>query len=175
MPAGNRAPRRFVTRPQLQLPRSAAMPYPRPRNAGRSGSYANTVYGSKLATSMPSSPRRRERLRDRSKQPRGSCCADQANLARWYTAAKAATMPTRRGRHFVRVTDSPRARDGGQTRRSCMLATLPEMLGRHCRAANAAARRRRPHRPLSQAQKCRRNALTNESIPGLKSEGARTM
>src|SRR5262249_51987740 len=140
VPAGNRAPRRFVTRPQLQLPRSAAMPYPRPRNAGRSGSYANTVYRPKLATSLPSSPPRRERLRDRSKQPRGSCCADQANLARWYTAAKAATMPTRRGR-----------------------------------AANAVARRRRPHRPLSQAQKCRRNALTNESIPGLKSEGARTM
>ena len=140
VPADNRAPPRFVTRQRLQFPRSAAMPCPRPRNAGRSGSYANTVCGSKLAISMPSSPRRRERLRDRSKQPRGSCCADQANLARWYTAAKAATMPTRRGR-----------------------------------AANAVARRRRPHRPLSQAQKCRRNALTNESIPGLKSEGARTM
>ena len=72
--AGNRAPRRFVTRPRLQFPRSAAVPYPPPRNAGRSDSYANTACGSKLAGSTPSSPRRRQRPRDRSKQPRSSCC-----------------------------------------------------------------------------------------------------
>src|SRR5215472_15525650 len=64
--AGNRAPRRFVTRPRLQFPRSAAVPYLPPRNAGRSGSYANTACGSKLAGSTPSSPRRRQQPRDRS-------------------------------------------------------------------------------------------------------------
>jgi len=129
--AGNRAPRRFVTRPRLQFPRSAAVPYLPPRSAGRSGSYASTACGSKLAGSTPSSPRRRQRPRDRSKQPRSSCCADRANLVRWYTAAKVATMPS------------------------------PGRNGRH--------------RSLSQSQKCRRNALTNGGMLGLKSEGSRTM
>src|SRR5262249_2107727 len=99
--AGNRAPRRFVTRPRLQFPRSAAVPYLPPPRSGRSGSYASNACGSKLAGSTPSSPRRRHRPRDRSKQPRSSCCADRANLVRWYTAAKAATIPLpgRNGRH----------------------------------------------------------------------------
>ena len=131
VPAGSRAPPRFGTLPRPQFLRSAAMPYPPPRNAGRSGSYANTACGSKLAGSTPSSPRRRERPRDRSKQPQGSCRADQANLVRCYIAAKAATMPS------------------------------PGENGRH--------------RSRSRAQKCRRNALTNGSILGLKSEGSRTM
>src|SRR5215475_14895437 len=38
--AGNRAPRQFVTPPRLQFPRSAAVPYLPPRNAGRSVSSA---------------------------------------------------------------------------------------------------------------------------------------
>ncbi len=75
--AGSRAPPRFVMRLPLQFPRSAAAPSQRPRNADRSGSYANTVCGSTLAKSKPSSPHRRERLQDRSKQPQGSCRADQ--------------------------------------------------------------------------------------------------
>ena len=75
--AGSRAPPRFVMRPPLLFPRSTAAPSQRPRNADRSGSYANTACGSTLAKSKPSSPHRRERLQDRSKQPQGSCRADQ--------------------------------------------------------------------------------------------------
>jgi hypothetical protein len=96
--AGSRAPPRFVMRSPLQFPRSAAAPPQRPRNADRSGSYANTVCGSTIAKSKPSFPHRRERLQDRSKQPRGSCRADQANLLRCYIAAKAATMPPPRAK-----------------------------------------------------------------------------
>src|SRR6516164_1000100 len=92
----SRAPPRFVTRAPLQFPRSAAAPSLRPRNAGRSGSYATTVCGSTLAKSKPSSPRTRERRRDRSKQPQGPCRADQVNLLRCYIAAKAAAMPSPR-------------------------------------------------------------------------------
>src|SRR5262249_56933116 len=89
------------TPPPLQFPRSAAAPSQRPRNADRSGSYANTVCGSTLAKSKPSFPHRRERLQDRSKQPQGSCRADQANLLRCYIAAKAATMPSPRAKTDV--------------------------------------------------------------------------
>src|ERR1700730_11912973 len=101
VPAGSPAPPRFVMRSPLQFPRSAAAPSQRPRNADRSGSYANTVCGSTLAKSKPSSPHRRERLQDRSKQPQGSCRADQANLLGCYIAAKAPTMPSPRAKTDV--------------------------------------------------------------------------
>ena len=99
--AGSRAPPRFVMRPPLQFPRSAAAPSQRPRNGDHSGSYANTACGSTLAKSKPSSPHRRERLQDRSKQPQGSCRADQANLLGCYIAAKAATMASPRAKTDV--------------------------------------------------------------------------
>ena len=173
--ADSRAPPRFVTRPRPQSPRSAAAPYPRPRNAGRSGSCANTACESRLAGSMPSSPRRRERLRDRSKQPQGSCRADQANFVRWYTAAKAATMPLSRGASFR--YKSPAAGGGTRSRhRACWRPprdALPTSQRSEC--CMPAPAKNRPHRSPSRAQKCRRNALTKCSILGLKSEGSRTM
>ncbi len=126
--AGSRGPPRFVTRLRLQFPHSAAVPYPRPRNAGRSGSYANTACGSKLAGSTPSSPRRRERPRDRLKQPRGSCRTDQANLVRWYTAAKAATMPNRRGHHFVGLKIVLGRESSARKQTSSLAIASPKML-----------------------------------------------
>jgi hypothetical protein len=89
---------------------------------------------------MPSSPRRRERLRDRSKQPQGSCRADQANLVRCYTAAKAATMPLSRGASFR--YKSPAA--GGE--RAVDIVRVGGLLAMPCphdNAANAACPRRR--------------------------------
>jgi hypothetical protein len=72
----NQAPPRFAKRPRLQFPHSQAVPHRRRCNASRSGFCANSVFGSKLARSMPLFQRRKERLRRKSKQPQRSCCGD---------------------------------------------------------------------------------------------------
>jgi hypothetical protein len=76
-PTPHQAPPRFAKRPRLQFPHSQSAPHRRRCNAGRSGFCAYSAFGSKLARSLPLSPRRKERPRHRSKQPQGSYCGDQ--------------------------------------------------------------------------------------------------
>jgi hypothetical protein len=129
--AGSRAPPRFVMRSPLQFPRSAAAPPQRPRNADRSGSYANTVCG----------PRSQNPSR-RSHTDENGCKIDRNN-------------------HEGHAAQTKRISSDVTSQRKPRPCRRPEQ--------------NRRHRSRSQAQKCRRNALTNGGIFGLKSEGSRTM
>jgi hypothetical protein len=121
----SQVPLRFAKRPRRQFPRSQAVLRRRRCNAGRSGFCANSAFWSKLARCTPLSPRTKERLRHRSKQPQRSCCG--------VTGQWASSQP----RH--RTNDTPYPPPSGWGRRHAGLYNLMPLLSHHDTSTRHAA------------------------------------